>query len=243
MKAKIIIVSIFILIGFISCAQDKNPANTKHTYQIIVPDLTNPWGFVFLPDNSMLITIKLGELIHFKNGIKTSIKGLPKITVLGQGGLMDIKLHPNYKTNGWIYISYASDDGNDKGANTTIMRFKIKDNTLVNKEVLYKASPNSNKGQHFGSRLEFNNEGYLFFSVGDRGNRDVNPQSIERDCGKIYRLYDDGRIPKDNPFVNNANAKKAIYSFMGIVIPKVWHSIPKLVSYGHMNMVLEVVMK
>lgn len=213
MKTHKLIVLIFVLISFLSCAQDKNPTNKNHTFEVIVTELAIPWGFVFLPDQSMLITEKHGELIHFKAGKKTTIKGLPEIEVLGQGGLMDIELHPDYKDNGWIYISYASADGKGKGANTAIMRFKIKDNSLVEKKVLYKASPNSKRGQHFGSRIEFDNDGYLYFSIGERGNRDINPQNIERDCGKIYRLHDDGRIPKDNPFVKDRNAKKAIYSY------------------------------
>jgi glucose/arabinose dehydrogenase len=78
---------------------------------------------------------------------------------------------------------------------------------------LYKASPNSKKGQHFGSRIEFDNKGYLYFSIGDRGSRDVNPQDVTLDGGKIYRIHDDGRIPEDNPFVNKVGAKKAIYSY------------------------------
>jgi aldose sugar dehydrogenase len=198
----------------LSCGQNKNNQNSEnYTYKVVVSDLNIPWGFVFLPDNSILITEKQGEIIHFKNSKKTVLKGLPKIKVLGQGGLMDIELHPNYKKNGWIYISYASASGEGDGAHTAIMRFKLKNNTLVEKELLYKASPNSSSGQHFGSRIEFDNNGYLFFSIGERGNRDVNPQNINRDGGKIYRLHDDGRIPIDNPFVKNKNAKKAIFSF------------------------------
>jgi glucose/arabinose dehydrogenase len=196
-------------ICFISSA---NAQSTKE-YEIVVSDLSNPWGFTFLPDKSMLITEKSGKLIHFKNGKKTMIGGLPKVYVRGQGGLMDIELHPNYKNNGWIYFSYASQDKGQKGGNTTIMRAKIKNNQLVHKELLYKALPNTTKGQHFGSRIAFDKKGYLYFSVGDRGNRDVNPQDVTRDCGKIYRLHDDGKIPKDNPFVNVKNAKKAIYSY------------------------------
>lgn len=211
-----------ILVSFTACEKQKktesivkaeNQKTNNYTTEIVVSDLIIPWGMVFLPDESLLITEKQGKLIHFKNGKKTIINGLPEIKVQGQGGLMDIELHPDYTTNGWIYISYASEDGKGEGANTAIMRFKIKDNTLVEKEVLYKASPNSKKGQHFGSRIEFDNNGYLFFSIGDRGDRDVNPQDIERDCGKIYRLHDDGQIPKDNPFVKDPDAKKAIYSY------------------------------
>ena len=182
-------------------------------YEVIVPDLSNPWGFTFLPDHALLITEKEGKLIHFKNGVKTEIDGVPKIYLRGQGGFMDIELHPNYEENGWVYFTYASSEGKGKGGNTTLMRAKLKGKQLVDKEVLYKASPNSIKGQHFGSRIAFDAENHIFFSVGDRGNRDVNPQDITKDCGKIYRLNDDGSIPKDNPFINKKNAKKAIYSF------------------------------
>ncbi len=196
-----------------SCAQDNKKVNTVKDYEIIVPELSIPWGFVFLPDNSLLINEKSGELIHFKNGKKSFIEGLPEIYVRGQGGLLDIELHPDYKNSGWIYFTYASSDGEGRGGNTTLMRAQLNNNKLVNKEVLYKASPNSTRGQHFGSRIEFDNEGYLYFTIGDRGNRDENPQDITRDCGKVYRLNDDGSIPEDNPFVNEPNAKAAIYSY------------------------------
>ncbi len=206
--------------SFLSCAQQKDseikalsPNTTDFTTEIVVPELNIPWGFTFLPDNSMLITEKTGELIHFKNGKKTTINGLPEIYIRGQGGLLDIELHPNFKDNGWIYISYASAEGEGDGGNTAIMRAKLVDNKLTENQLLYKAGPNSKKGQHFGSRLAFDDIGYLYFSIGDRGNRDENPQNITRDCGKIYRIHDDGRIPKDNPFVNESNAKKAIYSY------------------------------
>jgi len=127
---------------------------------------------------------------------------------------MDIALDPDFASNGWVYLSYSSDLENDeKGGNTTIMRAKINNNTLVSHETLYKATPNTKKGQHFGSRIVFDKEGYLFFSVGDRGNRDENPQDITRDGGKIYRIYADGSIPDDNPFVATEGAKTAIYSY------------------------------
>jgi len=214
MKFKILFYTLIITLSFYACAQDKNPKNTEHSHEVVVPELKIPWGFVFLPDGSMLITEKSGELIHFKDGKKNIITGMPKVIVLGQGGLMDIELHPNYKENGWIYLSYASsEDGDDDTVNTTIMRAKIQRNELTDKVVLYKASPDSDAGQHFGSRIEFDNEGFVYFSIGDRGNRDVNPQDITLDCGKVYRLHDDGSIPKDNPFMNTSNAKKAIYSY------------------------------
>ncbi|WP_299129286.1 PQQ-dependent sugar dehydrogenase [uncultured Winogradskyella sp.] len=204
---------IIILISTLSCAQDKNPVNTKNDYKVIVSDLDIPWGFVFLPDGSLLINEKAGQLIHFKNGKKTIISGLPLIHFSGQGGLLDIVLHPNYKVNKWIYFSYATASGKENGANTAVARAKLKGNTLIDFEVLYKAEPNSKKGQHFGSRLVFDKKGYLYFTIGDRGDRDLNPQDISRDCGKVYRINDDGSIPKDNPFHNQPSAKKAVYSY------------------------------
>jgi len=217
-----LIFSFILFLSIISCKEDNANITTafkatetkeSKTYEIVVDQLSIPWGFTFLPDKSILITEKRGELIHYKNGSKTTIQGLPEITVLGQGGLMDIELHPNYESNGWIYISYVSSEGEGRGGNTSLMRFKIKDDKAIEQDILYKANPNSRRGQHFGSRIAFDKEGYLYFSIGDRGNRDVNPQNIEKDCGKIYRLHDDGRIPKDNPFVSKRHAKKAIYSF------------------------------
>lgn len=208
---------IFLTIG--ACAQKKEndvaiekPAK-DYMYLKVVNDIESPWGFTWLPDGSMLITEKKGELIHFKEGKKIKIKNVPKVYLRGQGGFLDIALHPNYKNNGWIYLTYSSSIGKEKGGNTTLSRAKLTGDSLTNLQVLYKATPNTTASYHFGSRITFDNEGYLYFSVGERGDRDVNPQDIKRDGGKIYRLKDDGSIPKDNPFVNTKGAKKAIYSY------------------------------
>ena len=182
-------------------------------YELIVDNLEVPWSFVFLPDDSILIAERKGEMIHFKNGKKRKIKNLPVIISKNQGGLLDIELHPDFNENKWIYISYSSSNDQNSGTNTTILRFKIKNFTAVNKEIIYKATPNSKRTLHYGSRMVFDKENYLFFSIGDRGNRDLNPQDIKRDGGKIYRLHDDGRIPIDNPFINERNSKKAIFSY------------------------------
>lgn len=212
MKLKFAHFIIILIASVFACAQDKNPVNTEHSHQVLVKDLNNPWGFTFLPDGSMIINEKDGRIIHFKNEKKTEIKNPPQVYLRGQGGLLDIELHPNYKENGWIYFSFASSEGDDEGGNTSIMRAKIKNDSLVNKEILYKAVPNTTKGQHFGSRIVFK-DGYLFFSIGERGERDINPQDLTKDGGKIYRLNDDGSIPKDNPFVDTKNAKTAIWSY------------------------------
>lgn len=185
----------------------------KYSFETIASDIAIPWGMTWLPDGALLVTEKGGALYHVKNGVKTEIKNVPKVYNRGQGGLLDIALHPDYSKNGWLYITFSSDDGEEEGGNTKLIRAKLLDGGLTQIEDLYKATPNTTKGHHFGSRIAFDNEGYLYFSVGDRGNNLENPQDIKRDGGKIYRLHDDGRIPMDNPFVGQAGAKEAVYSF------------------------------
>jgi glucose/arabinose dehydrogenase len=185
----------------------------NYTFENVASDIQIPWGMVWLPDGSMLVTEKSGVLYQVKNGTKIEVKNVPKVYNRGQGGLLDIALHPDYAKNGWIYITYAAAEGEGDGGNTKLIRAKLQDGSLTQIESLYKATPNSTKGQHFGSRIVFDNEGYLYFSVGERGDRIKNPQDITRDCGKIYRLNDDGSIPKDNPFVGQAGAKEAIYTY------------------------------
>ena len=221
MKKNISIYFTILIIMFnFSCGQEPNDKN-----EIIVTDELNYemelvfendgiiWGLEFLNDNSILATLKSGSIIHFKDGVKKELKGVPEIYLRGQGGLLDIAIHPNFEKNKFIYLSYASEDIEGKGGNTTISRAILNGDTLEELEVLYKGTPDSRKGQHFGGRMEFDNENYLFFSIGDRGNRNVNPQDITIDGGKIYRIKDDGTIPKDNPFYYDGNAKKAIYSY------------------------------
>ncbi len=185
----------------------------NYTLENVASDIAIPWGMTWLPDGSMFVTEKSGILYQVKNGTKTEIKNVPKVYNRGQGGLLDIALHPDYAKNGWIYITYAAAEGDGDGGNTKLIRAKLQDGSLTQLQSLYKASPNSTKGQHFGSRIVFDSKGYLYFSIGERGDRIKNPQDITRDCGKIYRLNDDGSIPKDNPFVGQAGAKEAIYTY------------------------------
>ena len=185
----------------------------NYKLEVVAADIAIPWGMAWLPDGTMLVTEKSGVLYHIKKGIKTEIKNVPAVYTRGQGGLLDIALHPDYARNGWIYITYSSDEGEGSGGNTKLIRAKLLDGSLTQIESLYKATPNTTKGQHFGSRIVFDNEGYLYFSIGERGNEFVNPQDIMRDGGKIYRLNDDGSIPKDNPFVGQAGVKEAIYTY------------------------------
>ena len=187
----------------------------KFRVDTVVSGLQVPWGLEFLPNGDLLISERSGELLRFTKDKKLEkITGLPPIKAAGQGGLLDLELHPQYAENGWLYFAYSSPNpDNEKLANTAIMRARLSGNTLVDQERIFKASPESDTRHHYGCKLEFDKEGYLYFSVGDRGNRDRNPQTLDNDCGKIHRIHDDGSIPADNPFVNTKDAMPSIYSY------------------------------
>jgi glucose/arabinose dehydrogenase len=172
-----------------------------------------PWGMAMLPDGTLLVTEKSGTLFHVKNGVNTEVKNVPKVYTRGQGGLLDVVLHPDYEKNGWIYISFSSEDVQGEGGNTKLIRAKLVDGGLTEIQDLYKGTPNTTGPNHFGSRIAFDKDGYLYFSIGERDKKFVNPQDIKIDGGKIYRLHDDGRIPADNPFVGQAGVKEAIFSY------------------------------
>ena len=181
-----------------------------------IPHVTGidaPWSMVWLPDGDMLVTEKSGE-IHRARGrnLIGRVKGVPKVHNNGQGGLMEIALHPDFERNRVLYLTYSSPEGGG-GSNTALMRAELRDGALAAQEVLYKAGPNTRRGQHYGSRIEFDKAGNLYFSIGDRRARGVNPQDLGRDGGKIYRLRDDGNIPADNPFVGREGAIEAVYSW------------------------------
>lgn len=164
----------------------------------------SPWGFVQLPDMTYLISDRKGVLYHVdqqKN--KTVVKGVPAVMAKGQGGLLDLELHPNYEKNGWIYISYSKfkeENGSTLTA-TAIVRGKLKNNEFVEQQELFVSSPYTKTFHHFGSRIAFDKQGYMYFSVGERGMEKDFPQFTNNDNGKIHRLNDDGTVPKDNPFV------------------------------------------
>jgi len=213
-------VILLLAIQFTGCKTNSQPSEIKSNnasiaFVEVVSGLENPWGMAFLPNGDILITEKKGEIriVRANKLLPDPVEGLPEIHVRGQGGLMDIQLHPKFQQNRWLYLSYGSSEGKGSGGNTTIARFTYDNGKLSNQKVLYKASPNSTHGNHWGSRIAFDSQGYLYFTIGDRGNRDQNPQDISRDGGKVYRIKDDGTIPEDNPFFDRSGARKAIYSY------------------------------
>lgn len=186
----------------------------EFSLETITSDIQMPWGMAWLPEGDMLVTDRNGEIFRVRNGeVSDPLGGVPEVHTNGQGGLLDIVLHPDYADNGWLYISYASEDGVGEGSNTAIMRARLDGNRLVDQEVIYKGAENSMRGQHYGGRMIFDNDGYLYFSIGDRGDHFTNVQDLTRDGGKIYRLNADGSVPADNPFVDQDNAKAAIWSY------------------------------
>ncbi|MCG7871238.1 MAG: PQQ-dependent sugar dehydrogenase [Candidatus Thiodiazotropha lotti] len=182
-------------------------------YEIVTDQLSHPWAMVFLPDGAMLITEKNGKLRYLDaagNLDPMPIQGLPDIRSHGQGGLLDVTLHPEFESNRYIYISYAERTGNRYG--TTVMRGKLKNHALEESEVIFRLSRKTKSRQHFGSRLVFDKQGFLFITLGDRGDSS-RAQDLADHAGSLIRLHDDGRIPKDNPFLVNAKAKPEIYSY------------------------------
>ena len=199
--------------------------NSKIDFNVetVVTGLTMPWATAFLLNGDMLVTERAGKLRLVKDGKldPVEITGLPKVFYRGQGGLLDVVLHPDYAKNGWIYLSYSSpkaegEEGEDAGANTALMRAKLKDHTLTDVQVIFKALPNVKSTPHFGGRIVFDKKGYVFLSLGERGKQAAS-QELSKDQGKVVRLHEDGKIPTDNPFVNTPGAK-----------PEIW-------SYGHRN--------
>lgn len=219
MKSNLYLTLAVLVISFSSCISQENPPlietpeQTKYGTETIVDGIEVPWGMTFLSEKELLVTEKKGVLYRVSNGNKTEVGGLPEIYKRGQGGLLDVAVHPDFKSNNLIYMTLSSHIEADKGGNTALYQAKLNANTLEDVKLLYKATPNTTKGQHWGSRIVFDDDGHLFFSVGDRGNRDVNPQDLKRDGGKIYRLNLDGSIPSDNPFINTDGAKKAVFSY------------------------------
>lgn len=203
--------------GYNSHLMQANGLDKNISTSLIADGISIPWAMVQLPSEEILISERKGELRVIKKGhlLSKRITGLPEIDSNGQGGLLDLALHPDFSKNQWLYFTYASKEGKSSGSNTALMRatLNISNFSLTDQKLLYKAQPNSNKGQHYGSRIVFDDKGFIFFSIGDRGQRDINPQDINKDGGKIYRLHDDGRIPSDNPFLDQNGVKSTIFSY------------------------------
>ncbi len=177
----------------------------------IATGLKKPWGMLFLPNGDILFSERSGSLhrISKENGNLNEITGLPDIAATGQGGLLDIQLHPDFESNNLIYLSHSIKSS--FSYTTAVTRATLQGNTLTDNERVFTASPAFSTSHHFGCRMVFQDE-YLYLTIGDRGQM-KNAQDLDNHCGKTIRIYHDGSIPDDNPFVNVTDAKKDIWSY------------------------------
>ncbi|MDO8544183.1 MAG: PQQ-dependent sugar dehydrogenase [Opitutaceae bacterium] len=196
-----------------------------HDYQLNtwVGEVTEPWSLAFLPGHRAIMTEKRGNVFLIENGKRAEkpLTGVPPVESTGQAGLYDVVPHPDFARNGWLYFAFADPQKYEGKAVclTKVIRGKIRDGALVDQETIYQAPlakyPKSG-GPHFGGRIAFDQNGHVFFSIGERGNG-ANAQDLSVPMGKVHRVFDDGRVPDDNPFAKDPKA-----------VPTIW-------SYGHRN--------
>ena len=198
-----------------------------HDFRVetVVEGVLVPWAMAFLPGGDMLVTERAGRLRVVRNGqlLPDPVAGVPPVRAGGQGGLMDVVLHPDFAGNRFVYLTYSKASPDGKRNTTAVVRGRYEDGRLSGVEELLEANAWSEGQGHFGSRLAFDGKGHLFITIGDRqvypdGDLTRHPaQDLATHHGTVLRLHDDGRVPRDNPFVGRAGA-----------LPEIW-------SYGHRN--------
>ena len=179
-------------------------ATQEHRIRVntLTEGLSHPWSLAFLPDGRMLVTERTGRLRLIGKDFKLEaqpVGGVPEVAATGQGGLLDVVLHPKFAENNLLYLSYSAGDRN--GIGTEVARCVLKGNRLENVQVIFRMAPKLRTGYHFGSRMVFDREGFLFITLGDRGEMD-RAQNPGDHNGSVIRLHDDGRVPKNNPFAD-----------------------------------------
>ncbi len=202
----------------VSCAQAEPDARTidstagKLAVEEKAAGLDHPWGLAFLPDGRLLVTERAGRLRILGTDGKLSgpVLGVPQVRARGQGGLLDVALDPDFKTNRTIFLSYSEPGGG--GSSTAVARATLDEQSLANVKVVFSQEPKVDSGHHFGARVVFARDGRMFVTTGDRGRMDP-AQDLANTIGKVLRLNRDGSVPPDNPFVNNAAASPAIWSY------------------------------
>lgn len=200
---------LLIALSWTAIATAQTFQSEKHAFRVVTMTrgLENPWSIAFLPDGRMLVTERAGRLRIVSRDFKLDskpVEGLPEIVASGQGGFFDVVLHPQYADNGWIYIAYNAPGPGGWG--TALARGKLQGHRLTNLQVLFSMEPKTRAGHHFGGRIVFDGKGMVYLTLGDRGDM-PRAQKLDDHAGSVIRLHDDGRVPKDNPFVNRTGAK------------------------------------
>lgn len=180
----------------------------KHSFRVVtlLSGLEYPWSMAFLPDGRMLVTERVGRLRLVGPDFRLSqqaIDGLPEVVAQGQGGLLDVVLHPEHAKNGWIYWAYNAPGPGGWG--TALARGKLQGHRMTDVQVLFSMQPKTRSSQHFGGRIVFDKAGILYLTLGDRGDMH-RAQKLDDHAGSVIRLHDDGRVPADNPYVKQPRA-------------------------------------
>ena len=184
--------------------------------EVLQTKLDHPWSLAFLPDNrGMLITLKGGQLRLWQpdKGLSDPLTGVPKVWANGQGGLLDVVLAPDFERSRRVWLSFA-EAGREGKASTAVGYGRLSDDLkhLQEFQTVFRQQPKLSTGNHFGGRLVFDGNGYLFIGLGENNQR-ATAQDLDKLQGKVVRLTDEGKIPPDNPFVNMAGARAEIWSY------------------------------
>lgn len=195
----------------LSCLTAVAAANSYHI-ETLADELDNPWSLAFLPDGALLVTERPGQLnIIRRDGSREQVSGVPAVHYAGQGGLLDVVLHPQFPANRWVYLVYAGGDARQNA--THIGRGRLDGSALQDFEVLLAVEPLKRGSNHYGGRLVFLADGTFMVTTGDGFDHREDAQKLGSLLGKTLRLNDDGSIPADNPFAGRAGARPEIYSY------------------------------
>jgi len=201
-----------------SAAQVQTFKSEEGTVEVttVVRGLEHPWSVAFLPEQQgMLVTERPGNLrwVSAEGKLSAPLSGVPEVWAKGQGGLLDVVLSPDFKQDRTVYLSYA-EAGEDGKAGTAVGRGQLSKDLkrLDNFDVIFRQQPKLSTGNHFGSRLVFDRDGYLFITLGENNDRPT-AQDLDKLQGKIARIYPDGKVPDDNPFVGQKNVRPEIWSY------------------------------
>jgi glucose/arabinose dehydrogenase len=198
-------------------AQDMQSEQGTLEVMPIATGLEHPWALAFLPDRQgMLVTERPGNLrvVSAEGKLSAPLNGVPKVWAKAQGGLLDVALSPDFKQDRMIYLSYAEGGGQGDKAGTAVGRGRLSEDltTLNDFRVIFRQEPKLSVGNHFGSRLVFDRDGYLFVTLGENNDRPT-AQDLDKLQGKVVRLYPDGKVPEDNPFVGQAGVRPEIWAY------------------------------